>query len=59
MMGDSDLIPKRKRRRGKRGGKNRHKGPRAAVAAPKDPVQAVSSLRSRLSLLASAKALNA
>lgn len=54
-----DLTPKRKRRRGKRGGKNRHKGPRPALASSKDPVQAVSSLRARLSLLASAKVQHA
>lgn len=58
-MTDSEIPLKRKRRRGKRGGKNRHKGPRVASIAPKDPVQAVSSLRSRLSLLASAKVLHA
>lgn len=54
-----DLPPKRKRRRGKRGGKNRHKGPRVTADAPKDPVAQVSSLRARLSLLASAKAVHA
>lgn len=54
-----ELPPKRKHRRIRRGGKNRHKGPRPAVASPKDPVQAVSSLRARLSLLASAKAVHA